>query len=92
MTERTATRERQRINATENLFRQVNERVKDLNERFGKDQGESILVICECGRESCIEQIEMTVAEYENIRSHPDVFAIKPDHAIRRYWTVSKNR
>jgi hypothetical protein len=101
MTEPTKTRELQRITATENLFRQVNERVKDLNERFGKDQGEPILVICECGRESCIDQIEMTVAEYEHIRSQPDLFAIKPEHAIldvervrssnERYWTVSRN-
>ena len=94
------TRDRHRIAATEDLFRQVNEHVQDLNDRFGQDRGEPILVICECGRESCIEQIQMTVAEYDKIRSDPDLFAVKPDHAIPdaervrsatdRYWLVTR--
>ena len=72
--------ERQRrIGENEALFRQVNERVKDLNRSFSivLERGE---YLCECGDESCIERISLTPDEYEEIRAEPTHFAVKPGH------------
>jgi len=58
------------IRAAQNqtLFREINERVKDLNEGFSfvSPVGEWV---CECANDTCTELIEMTAAEYEAIRS-----------------------
>ena len=50
------------------LFRDVNERVKKLNEGFTlfTPLGEWI---CECANDACTEKVEMSAVEYEKIRS-----------------------
>jgi hypothetical protein len=40
--------------------------------------------VCECGREDCIEQIELTRGEYEAVRAHPTRFATLPGHEDMR--------
>ena len=72
---------KRRIGENEVLFRQVNERLEQLNETFGSLTGEAAYV-CECGDSSCIEQITLTLAEYEHIRSDPTLFAIVPGHDL----------
>jgi hypothetical protein len=62
----------------EALFRQVNERIEDVSEDVPRS--EFIGFLCECGEAACVEQIELTREEYEQIRSVPDHFAIKPGH------------
>lgn len=37
---------------------------------------------CECADLSCIEQINMTLDEYEAIRSHPNQFLVLPGHVV----------
>ena len=63
----------------EDLFREVNERIEALNESF-----ESILPVgewvCECPNETCADLVELSVAEYEAIRQHPNRFAVLPGH------------
>jgi hypothetical protein len=84
------------------LFREINERVRVLNEGFAMviPVGEWI---CECANETCTERIEMTAEEYETIRSDGARFFVAPadehvwpdvervtsrlDH---RYWIVEK--
>ena len=68
-----------RIGQNEALFREVNERVKDLNETFDLVLDERMLV-CECGRETCIEQIAMTAEDYEAVRAASDQFVVIPGH------------
>jgi hypothetical protein len=70
-----------RIGLNEALFREVNERVKDINEGFGARLDEAEFV-CECGTESCTERVRMTLPEYEDLRSNPTHFAIRPGHEI----------
>jgi hypothetical protein len=89
----------ERIGRNEALFRQVNEQIEGLNESFGVLAGRMTLV-CECGSQTCLDQIELTPAEYEQIRADPQLFAIKPEHDIpdvedvvergERYWIVRK--
>jgi hypothetical protein len=72
--------ERQRRAAqNEAMFREVNERIDDLDDRFGVSDG-TIVVICECGRVDCTAQIELSRREYEEIRSDSATFALVPGH------------
>jgi hypothetical protein len=72
--------ERQRrIGLNEAVFREVNERIEEVNQTF--DSGELVLV-CECGNADCVEKISMTAPAYEELRSEPTHFAIVPGHEI----------
>ncbi len=68
-----------RIARNEALFREVNERVRDL--RGGESDG-FIAFICECGDDACIEEVHMTVEEYESVRSDPIEFVIAHGHEV----------
>ena len=70
-----------RLSENELLFREVNERLEELNESFGSITGEAAYV-CECADAACIEQIRLTLGEYERIRSDPTLFAIVPGHVL----------
>lgn len=86
---------------TQSLFRDVNERVKEINHTFGD------LVplgdwICECADVSCAQRIALTQAEYEAVRANLRRFAVVPgdhhfvpeiEHLVEqhdRYWVVEK--
>lgn len=91
-----------RLAENEALFREVNERVSDVNEEWAS-QGvgtEPFGIVCECARERCADTIELTRAEYEAVRAHGARFAVRPGHDVgdveivieRRadYWIVEK--
>ncbi|MFL5971560.1 MAG: hypothetical protein ACJ750_04165 [Gaiellaceae bacterium] len=63
------------------LFRQVNERLEELATAFQDIAGTAVFA-CECADLSCIEQINMTLDEYEAIRSHPNQFLVLPGHVV----------
>ena len=69
----------ERIALNEAVFREVNERIEDLAERFNL-QDRPLDLICECGDGNCMERISMTHAEYEQLRSDPRQFAVFPGH------------
>jgi hypothetical protein len=62
----------------EALFRQVNERIEEVNSKLDSDGLSDFL--CECGDDDCTTPISLTLAEYEEIRSVPTHFAIAPGH------------
>lgn len=68
-----------RIGQNEAIFRQVNERVSELNRSFSLvlERGD---YLCECGNEDCVERIALTADEYERVRSEPTQFVVKPGH------------
>ena len=69
----------ERIGRNEILFREINERLKDVQETFDvlADRAE---FVCECGNAECTEQIEMTLDEYAALRADATTFAIVPGH------------
>lgn len=77
------TAETREVRAAKNqsLFREINERIKALNEVFAvlTQSGEWV---CECADMGCIATIEMTLAEYEAIRAHPTHFPVVPGHEV----------
>ena len=71
----------EKIGRNEALFRQVNDQITGLNQAFGAVSGRMSLV-CECGDQGCIEQIEVTPDEYRRLRDDSTLFAIRPGHEI----------
>jgi hypothetical protein len=70
-----------RIVQNEALFREVNERIKGLNQSFAT-LTEEMQIVCECGAGGCAERFSMRPEEYEALRANPDHFAIVPGHEI----------
>jgi hypothetical protein len=72
-----AERRKERLARNESLFREVNERIGQIS-----DHGsfEPIEFLCECGEASCTETIPLSRSEYEQVRSDPLLFVIKPGH------------
>ena len=74
-----------RIALNEALFREVNERIAELNETFA---GETLEVLCECADRDCTAVLRMTLAEYEAVRASPHTFAIVSGHEDEPTETV----
>jgi hypothetical protein len=71
-----------RIAHNEAFFREINERVQEL-ERERQDEADPRVrweFLCECGRATCAEPVRMTRAEYERVRSNPVRFTVVPGH------------
>ena len=81
----------ERIGRNEDLFRKVNDQIEGVNETFGTITG-TMTVLCECGSMDCIEQIELTVDEYRELRSDPIHFAVKPGHEIADVERIVERR
>jgi hypothetical protein len=70
-----------RIARNEALFRSVNERVRELADTFASDRvSEPVAFVCECGSADCAASVELTIAEYERIRSDPAQFVVVSGH------------
>ena len=57
------------------LFREVNERLEDLNHAFDPllPRGE---FVCECANQKCVERIGLSIAEYEAVRENGAHFCV----------------
>lgn len=69
----------------EAVFREVNERIRDIKETFESSMPsewdtQELDLICECGDPGCVERIAMSMAEYERVRADSRQFAIVPGH------------
>jgi hypothetical protein len=88
----------ERVARNETLFREVNERIKQVNASLATVEQTDFL--CECGDGSCTVPVSLSMAEYEAVRAEPTQFAVAPDHVVpdierivrsnRRYAVVAK--
>jgi hypothetical protein len=62
---------------TESLFRDVNERIAESAQRFDADTTQ---FVCECADPNCTHRLEVTLAEYEDVRSDGATFMLEPGH------------
>ena len=73
---------------TQNLYREVNERVAEVYSQFGSGVtgdrvSELIELFCECGQQApCEERVNVSAATYERVRSDPTTFILLPGHGI----------
>jgi hypothetical protein len=76
-----------RIGQNEVVFREVNERLRELGEGFSL-VSQVAEFVCECADTSCTERIQLTLPEYEHVRSDPKWFVVVPDHEQLDYERV----
>jgi hypothetical protein len=86
---------KQRIAMNEATFRKVNEGMQ-----AGQAPGGLLTFVCECGRLGCNKLIQLTTAEYEELRADSRTFAVIDGHEIpeveevvgrtERYLVVAK--
>jgi hypothetical protein len=76
-----------RIGENEVLFREINERLRELGEAHSL-VGEESEFVCECGSSSCTERVVMPLATYEEIRSSPTRFFVIKGHELPDYERV----
>jgi hypothetical protein len=70
----------ERAARNEALFREVNERVLELAERYGKPEAREASFICECSDGECAARLELPVQVYEAVRASSRQFVVAPGH------------
>lgn len=76
----------ERLVANEVRFRRANERIERVARRLpGAPAPPDLLLsfVCECGETSCVQELRLTLGEYEAIRRDPTHFAVVPGHEQR---------
>jgi hypothetical protein len=76
----------ERLVRNQTLFREVNDRISDVADRFDIVDGTDF--VCECSREDCTQTLHLELSEYEGVRSTPTVFVIAPGHETLEVETV----
>jgi hypothetical protein len=69
-----------RIAHNETLFREVNERIEA--GQWPTERGEPVAFRCECGSLRCNLLVEITLADYEQVRASATYFVLIPGHEI----------
>ena len=63
------------------VFREVNERIRELSLRLRSDAPTDLIsFVCECSASDCHATVELTLAEFERVRSEPAQFVAAVDH------------
>jgi hypothetical protein len=77
-----------RVRAAKNqsLFREVNERIEALAERWSA--ADAPLYVCECLDTDCAQMIRIAQDEYERVRQNSTRFFVAPGHEDRTVETV----
>jgi hypothetical protein len=80
-----------RMRENEEVFRVANERLhRQIADAVAADR--LVPFLCECADERCMERVEMTLADYESVRAHPDTFAVVPGHAVEQVEKIVEDR
>jgi hypothetical protein len=70
-------RRQEAVGKNEALFREVNERIRDIT-----TQHRDAEFLCECGDPTCALPIPLDLDEYEAVRRDPAQFVIVPGHDV----------
>ena len=68
----------ERQGRNESLFREVNERIAEVNQTFQVEGRSEFL--CECSREECRDPVWISIDEYEGVRRESTRFFVLPGH------------
>jgi hypothetical protein len=68
----------ERLSANESVFREINEGIE--RGQWPGEEDSPISFRCECARLGCNELLELSVREYEHVRSNPRRFILLPGH------------
>jgi len=78
--------EEDRVARNESIAREVNEAIE--HGRGPADVRAPVAFRCECGRLGCNKLIEVTMGDYERVRSNPRQFLIVTGHEQTEFETV----
>ena len=70
-------RREQAVGKNEALFREVNERIREITTDYGDAE-----FLCECGDPTCALPVALDLAEYEAVRENPAQFVLVPGHEM----------
>jgi hypothetical protein len=76
-----------RLALNEAIFRDVNERIREITDTFGEKDG-TYHFVCECSDPECAQRVALTLAEYEYVRSDPTRFVVAEGHALPEIESV----
>ncbi|MBA3734409.1 MAG: hypothetical protein H0W90_04295 [Actinobacteria bacterium] len=77
----------QRLAMNEALFRDVNERIREISDTFGQKDA-TYDFLCECSDPECAERVVLTSAEYEHVRAVSTRFVVAKGHAMPEIESV----
>jgi hypothetical protein len=83
-------KKQRRAATNEAVIRDVNEGIE--RGQWPGDEDTPAGFRCECARLGCNRLVELTVREYEHIRSHPRRFVVVPGHEMTDVETVVATR
>ncbi len=69
--------------ANQAIFRDVNNRIQEINEPFSVVTGLDPVFVCECSDLTCVSPISVTLSDYRGIRENEGHFIVTPDHVER---------
>jgi hypothetical protein len=81
--------QQERLAMNEALFRDVNERIREISDTFGQEDA-TYDFLCECSDPACAERVVLTRAEYEDVRSDSTRFVVAKGHAVPEVESVIK--
>jgi hypothetical protein len=70
----------ERIARNEASFRATNEQINALN--AAGQRLPTILIVCECGADTCLSTFTVSTRQYTEVRQHPARFLILPGHEM----------
>jgi hypothetical protein len=76
----------ERLAENEIVFRQVNERIKEL--QSGSWESHEIDFMCECADATCMAVMTLRPADYEALRRNPRQFGVLPGHQVEDLESV----
>jgi hypothetical protein len=87
-------RAREQVEKNERLFREVNERIREIGGRLARhgDDDEPISFMCECGSTDCVVRLDLTLGEYDHVRSDPTWFVVARGHELPELERVVERR
>lgn len=69
-----------RLALNQAIFREVNERVAEVAQGLVAEEPVRYEFFCECSDAACTDRLELTLGEYESLRTTPTWFAVVPGH------------
>jgi hypothetical protein len=71
-----------RLARNEVMFRAINERIRELATRFDQAADEPLAFVCECSDDTCVERVQLTTGQYDDVRAIPARFVVRPGHEV----------
>ena len=62
------------------LFREVNERIRQVKFSFGPESRSEEILLCECSRSDCDARLEVPAEVYDAVRSEAHRYLVAPGH------------